>query len=222
MADLQQLIDALRRRDPLARRALLATIVNAAGTARRALGGRVLVLPDGTTLATARCESLEAACRERAACLGPEPQPSLAALRLGASGAPDGAWIELLFEPVLPGTEPPLLRLAAECARTGDRGVLGTVFRIEGTPRVAVGDRFFVHARGSVASTLAGSPLLPAFLQDARQVLDEGHSDVLCFGVPGGAAEMLLEVVRSGAMEDDLLAPAATEEGPLSPTVTGE
>lgn len=217
MADFPELIEALEQVPSAARPSLLATVVAARDPAYHAGGIRILVLPDGMSLATSSVGALQQHLVARAESLARRGAPALVSYELGP-GAGEGPGcgyhgrLDVLLEPVPPGSVPASLRFAAECRRRGMPGVAGTVFRTEGTISLAVGDRFFLREGDELTGNLTNNELVFAFLEDARAVLSERRSDVLSFGVPGGAAEIFLEYVDAAPRTTPSLSLPSGEE----------
>jgi xanthine dehydrogenase accessory factor len=182
--------------------AVLVTLVKVAGAAYSGPGARMLVLPDGTIAGTFGAGCFEQdlvghAGRVRAA-LAPatvtydltEDDDKPWGLGMGCRGK-----LDLLLEPVPPGSTPETLTFLLEAARARKAAAVATVFRTGGDPAVALGARLLLRSDGVMGGDLGSGPLRTEAKAAARRALSKRRSGFLAYALPGGEAELLVEFV---------------------------
>ncbi len=195
------------RRTELGERVAIATLVSRLGSAPGALGAKMLIRGDGTTLGTIGGGCVEADVWQAGVSAQKSGGPVLLSFHLSASEAAEGGLIcggkvEILVEPVLEG-QLPLYRSLSEVLRARGRALLGTVIPessddSDDAPGPAEPS---AQAVGEKGLWIAGGETLgelPAFIpaDDIRSVLEESaHSGVQIMrpAIRGHSAKVALE-----------------------------
>ena len=181
--------------------AVLVTLVKLAGSAYSGPGARMVVLPTGTIAGT-----FGAACFEQDLVGHAEKvRASGAATTVSYDlTADDGPWglgmgcrgkLDLLLEPVTPGTTPEVLTFLIEAARARQAAAVATVFRTGDDPMLVLGERLLLRADGVAGGDFGSGPLRTEVKAAARAALKKKKSGFLVQPVAGGEAEVLVEYV---------------------------
>ena len=177
--------------------AVLATVVQVAGSTYRRPGARMLLTPEGRLAGSVSGGCLEGELVKKARWhtrTGPAlvTYDSMDAdddvvwgFGLGCNGV-----VRVLLERVTP-TSPGPLDLLRVCLRERRAGVSATV--IGGA--APAGQRLLLLPDGTAHSTLADAGLDAAVREDARRVLAASQSRTETYALPGGATEVFLEAV---------------------------
>lgn len=182
--------------------AVLATVVRVEGSTYRRPGARMLITARGDWVGGVSGGCLEGDLA-RKAWWRTESGPAL--VTYDSTGDDEAAWrfglgcngvAHVLLErfPRSDCSDP--LAFVRRCVRRGVAGVLATVFRADPATGVAAGDRLTLSAGGQCDGDLGSRGLTDAMRRDAVDCLARDQSDVVTYSLPGGEADVLLEVVR--------------------------
>jgi xanthine/CO dehydrogenase XdhC/CoxF family maturation factor len=113
-------------------------------------------------------------------------------LGLGCNGE-----IRVLLEKLSPEEGSVQMTFLRECRERGRRGVMATVFRVEGEADVNVGDRLMMHPDGGHIGSLTGSGIFPRLAEDAAACMRERRSRIGRYEAGSGHAEALIEHISA-------------------------
>jgi xanthine dehydrogenase accessory factor len=202
-AELRAVLDACGRIQRQGTRAALATVVCVEGSAYRRPGARMVVGEDGRTTGSVSSGCLERDVCERAARVMARGQPELAVYDtrneadiVWGTGAGCKGLVQVLIEPVgSPGPWQQIEFLEA-CMARSERGVLATVFRVDGAAEAGPGSRLMVDGRGELVAADAPA-LADAVLGHARDALATGRTTVREYALgDAGRMAVLIEVIE--------------------------
>jgi len=200
--ELREVVAALERVPAGGPSAVLATLVKVQGSAYSGPGARMVVLPDASIAGTfgAGCfeqdlvghaERIRAAGRSAIVSYDlTEDDDKPWGLGMGCHGK-----LDLLLEPVPPGTVPEHLAVLRLAARARHRVAVATLFRTGDDPTLQLGDRLLLREDGTTAGALPRTPVGAAALAEAEAALAEGRPRFFRSRGPRGEAEVLIEVV---------------------------
>lgn len=211
MNELSRIIADYERAEQQGERAVLATVVNTEGSVYRRAGARMLVRFDagGTPQTTGAISGgcLEADVCERAAEVSRTGVPVV--VTYDAASDEDIVWglglgcdgtVEVLIEAADDEHAEDVLRFYKACCSSRERGVVATVFRVEGEPadrawEICVGSRLLLFPDG----TLAGCCFGRALVADVQAAQFTGVSGVKRYERAMGYVEVFIEAVEPPA-----------------------
>ena len=202
MKDVQTVLEAYRTAVLAQIPCALATVVSVDGSAYRRPGARMLVYADGR-----RFGSLSGGCLEadvaahalrtletgRPATVRYDPNAANGdvVLETGCKGT-----IVILVEPVTAGEAGRALDFVSTVVGQRQTGIMATVFHVEGTPGLQVGDRLMVTGdRTMVAGALTDSPLADVLRNVTTDTRYDAKTCVRTYLLPEGSAHVLLEIL---------------------------
>ena len=198
MKEFAAIVEALGRNPA---RAVLATLVSVEGSSYRRPGSRMLILDDGTTVGTLSGGCLEAEICENAfawTAQGPVLKSfdisgdSESAMDLVGWGSGCNGVLGVLLEPV--AAKAPLLRAIQQQLDARKSCAVATLFSASGGMGSAIGSTLVIC--GDNISGDLSAPLRNAVGQDALAALACGHSRNFTYEIPGGMAQVFVEVLK--------------------------
>ncbi|MEX1275472.1 MAG: XdhC/CoxI family protein [Bacteroidota bacterium] len=177
----------------------LATVVKVKGSTYRRPGARMLMTDDGRTVGSISGGCLEGEVLEKAKLHVINGKAQLAVydmvsdadvwgLNQGCNGI-----MHLLLEPVTHPQGAIQFRFLHHCLRGQRRGVMATVFRVEGEIKVELGARVMLSEDGTVTEDVREPFLTSALLEDCREVLRSGRSANKEYRLTHGSVEAFIE-----------------------------
>jgi xanthine dehydrogenase accessory factor len=203
--DVKELREILKSLKPLQQRgekAALATIVKTKGSTYRRPGARMLMTADGRMIGSISGGCLEGDVFEHAKKVMNSGEPIV--LNYDTSSDDDVVWglglgcngvVHVLVESLR--QMPQYLSFLADCLEPQRCGVLATVFRIEGEVDAKVGSRMTISEDGSTSGMNENQSLTSSIESDAKEAIRNGRSMIKEYELPGGKAEVFIEVVQS-------------------------
>jgi xanthine dehydrogenase accessory factor len=202
-AELRAVLDACARTRRRGSRAALATVVCVEGSSYRRPGARMVVTEDGLTTGSLSAGCLEHDVSERAARVMAGCRPELAVYDTRSEA--DIVWgtgvgcrglVQVLIEPAgSPGAWQQIDFLEA-CLARRERGVMVTVFRVDGAAELCPGSRLMVDGSGELVDGHMVPALVLAVLGDAREALVSGKTAVREYALgDSGRMAVLIEVI---------------------------
>jgi xanthine dehydrogenase accessory factor len=88
------------------------------------------------------------------------------------------------------------LSFIAACFDRRHRGVLATVFQVQGNVRLPIGARLMLHSDDSIESNIKDAELERAIAADAQIALQQKSTTHIHYRLPSGQVEVLLEVIQ--------------------------
>jgi len=202
MNGLEEIVAAALRAGREGRPAVLATVVQVAGSTYRRPGARMLVPAGGDPIGLVSGGCLESDLAERAEGVLESgaartvvydmrsPDDIVWGLGLGCNGE-----VRVLLEPLIPGAGDGHLAFLDRCARERRPGVVATVFEGSEGFDPAVGGRLTLDERGSEGGSVEPVALRAVLLRDAERVLEAGRTAVRSYDLAEGRAKALVEYV---------------------------
>ena len=220
MNELREVIAALEGTAGARAAAVLATLVRVEGSAYSGPGARMAVLPDSSIAGTFGAGCFEQDLVGHAERIRGSGAPALVAYDLTRDD--DKPWglgmgchgkLDLLLEPVPPGSVPEHLAFLRDAGRVRQRAAVATLFRTGDDAALALGDRLLARADGFATGRLVHAPLGEALLAAVRAALAEGRARFFRARGAAGEVEALIEVVEPPLAL--LVAGAGRDTGPL-------
>ncbi len=202
MKELREILNVLDRVNKRGEKAAMATIVKTKGSTYRRPGARMLMTADGEMIGSISGGCLEGDVFEHAKKVMNSGEPTV--LNYDTSSDDDVVWglglgcngvVHVLVESLR--QMPQYLSFLAECLEPQRCGVLATVFRIEGEVDAKVGSRMTISEDGSTLGMNENQSLRSAIVADAKEAIRNGRSVIKEYELPGGKAEVFIEVVQS-------------------------
>jgi xanthine/CO dehydrogenase XdhC/CoxF family maturation factor/CTP:molybdopterin cytidylyltransferase MocA len=203
-AELRAVIDACGRIRRQGSRAALATVVCVEGSAYRRPGARMVVTEDGLTTGSLSGGCLERDVCERAARVMVRGRPEVAVYDtrseadiVWGTGAGCSGLVQVLIEPAGSAAPSRQTDFLEACLARRERGVMATVFRVDGAAEVCPGSRLMVDGRGELVDGHMVPALAQAVLRDAREALVSGKTAVREYPLAESAGmSVLIEVIE--------------------------
>ena len=215
MKDLQTIVRRARELDEQALSYVLATVVQTSGSVYRGPGTRMLIEENLQSLGTISGGCLEGDVRENASEVFAEGTPRL--LHYDATSEDDILWgtglgcsgtIDVLLEKLPRATKYHYPDLLYESALGNQRGVLISVFAVEGATAAAPGQHLVLNEKGEVDDDVADRPLRETALAAARASLADLDNTRLPV-VPGLTQHYQWAQGRASLLVEPLLPPIA-------------
>lgn len=186
---------------PGRQRAALATLVQTQGSSYRKPGARFLVREDGSTVGAISGGCLEHDVAEKALQVIRDQEALLAIFDM--TGSAEDLWgygqgcngiLSLLIEPLT--SESNLqLELIKEVHQKRARGVIATIFRVQGELNVKLGTRVLLSPGGTIRETVKNPFVTAAMVQEAEQS-QRGISHTNTLRFTEGTIDVFFEVVQ--------------------------
>ena len=185
----------------------LATLVKASGSTYRRPGARMLVLTNGESAGSVSGGCLECDVIEKAQVAARKGESVLATydtsaeedIIFGAGLGCEGA-VHILIEPLRPGSAADeLIRFVGGIFQRRQSGAVATVFQIQGDVPVRIGERLMYDTEAKVAGHIGDPTINAKMLDAAKESLSANRSKTMELELPGGRAEVLLEVIHAPA-----------------------
>jgi xanthine dehydrogenase accessory factor len=179
----------------------LATIVNTKGSTYRRPGARMLMTSKGQIVGAISGGCLENDVFEHTR----QKMQSVESIVVtyDTTEAEDIIWgfgigcngiVQVLIERLDRSLNPiPFLQ---ECFNKRQRGVIATVFKVEGSVEIAIGTRLMLALDGSIITDLNEPNLLQNLIGDTKFVLDDQHSSIHKYQFPSGSIEVFIEIIQ--------------------------
>ena len=203
MNELRAVLDACAKIRREGTRAALATVVCVEGSAYRRPGARMVVTEDGQTTGSVSGGCLERDVCERAIRVMADCDPALAVYDTRSEG--DIVWgyglgcnglVQVLIEPLGSARPWQQIDFLDACLARDERGVMATVFRVDGAVEARIGSRLMVDGHGELVGGAEVPALARAVLGDARESLATGSTTVREYALGDARrAAVLIEVI---------------------------
>jgi xanthine/CO dehydrogenase XdhC/CoxF family maturation factor len=200
--ELIDIIAAFRSLKRAGKPAALATVVKTRGSTYRRPGARMLVSDVGQMVGSVSGGCLEADVLAKARRLMVAGKTETAVYDMTSSDK--GVWglnmgcngvVHLLIEP-LTAEASQHLEFIDECMKREMRGVVATVFRVDGEFKAQVGTRLMTREDGEMAENVHNPVLSAALAESAGQAMESGRSAVREYRFLEGVVEAFVEVVN--------------------------
>lgn len=202
MKELRDILEAVGQVKQRGEKAALVTIVKAKGSTYRRAGARMLMPLESAMVGSISGGCLEGDVFEHAKKVMQTGEPVL--VNYDTSSDDDAVWglglgcsgvVHVLIES-LQKVGPDYLKFLEACVNQQHSGILATVFRVEGGRSATVGSRLALNEDGNTTSSIQDAELKAAILKDAQEAFQSGRSTVKEYQLPGGGAEVFLEVIQ--------------------------
>ncbi len=203
MNELQSIIEAY---DAMAQRGLqmvLATVVNVAGSAYRRPGARMLIAADGHTVGSVSGGCLERDVLNHAQRVLQTNKPRM--VTYDAMSGDDIVWefnlgckgiVDVLIEPLPTKANIDLLAFLADCLSMRHRGIVATLFTVEGPVKATIGNRLMLSGQRPAIHDIGNDDLAEAIGSDSRRALAVGRSTIKRYELATGCAQVFIEIVQ--------------------------
>jgi xanthine dehydrogenase accessory factor len=179
----------------------LATIVNTKGSTYRRPGARMLMTSAGQIVGAISGGCLENDVFEHTR----QKMQSVESIVVtyDTTGAEDIIWgfgigcngiVQVLIERLDRSLNP--LPFIQQCFNKRQRGVIATVFNVEGSVEIAIAARLMLASDGSIITNIEEPNLLQTLLSDAKAALDLQNSSINKYQLPSGSIEVFIEVIQ--------------------------
>jgi xanthine/CO dehydrogenase XdhC/CoxF family maturation factor len=203
MNDLQAILEAFEESQKNGETTFLATVVNTKGSTYRRRGARMLMTSTGRMVGMVSGGCLEndifEYTRQRM------HSGKSIVVTYDTTAAEDVVWgfglgcngvVQVLIERLDVDSLKSPITFLQECSRNNQRGVLATVFGVEGWVNVRVGAHLMLNPDSTVTSDIEDSDLTVAVMTDAQTALPNELSMVKSYQLPSGGADVFIEVIQ--------------------------
>ncbi|MCC5668783.1 XdhC family protein [Nostoc sp. CHAB 5784] len=202
MKELQNILAAFEQTQNQGQLTALATVVKTSGSVYRRPGARMLLTEEGQMIGCVSGGCLESDVFEKAqALMFADGVPIV--VNYDTTASDDIVWgfglgcngvVEVLIEPLSNQFAKGQLDFIAQCLHGQQSGVMATVFKVTGSAKIA--SRLFLKPDGNFISDIEDESLVQQILVDVQQILNQGKSRLKSYILPGGIAEVFLEVIH--------------------------
>ncbi len=181
----------------------LATVVNVKGSTYRQPGARMLMTSTGQMVGTISGGCLEKDVFEHTRVSIPDGEAIL--VTYDTSADEDIIWgfglgcngvVEVLIECLHPDEPLNPLIFINQCFSRQQPGIMATVFRVEGTVNVKVGERLILNSVLSVNTDIDEPTLTKVLIQDAEDALKNQRSSVNQYQLLAGKVSIFIELIQ--------------------------
>ncbi|MGL5804321.1 MAG: XdhC family protein [Xenococcaceae cyanobacterium] len=201
MNELQTILKVFEENQSKKERSYLATIVKTQGSTYRRAGARMLMTSTGQMVGAISGGCLENDVFEHTR----QRMPSGKAIVVtyDTTADEDIIWgfgigcngvVQVLIECLARSLNP--LPFVRECFEKKQRGVIATVFNIEGWVEIAIGARLMLALDGSIITDIKEPNLLQTLVGDTKAALDLQRSSIHKYQFPSGSIEVFIEVIQ--------------------------
>jgi xanthine dehydrogenase accessory factor len=202
MSDLIAILNAYCASQQLHQTALLATVVHTQGSTYRRPGARMLMTADGQQLGMVSGGCLENDIWQHGQQVTQVGKPRVVTydttidediqwgFGLGCNGV-----VQVLIEQLDRGLINPLIYLD-NCWRDRLLRVLATVFAVEGTTSIKLGQRLVLHPDDTITTDITEDLLQRAIATDAKLALQQTSAFSQSYQLPTGQIQVLFEVLQ--------------------------
>ncbi|MBD2580450.1 XdhC/CoxI family protein [Oscillatoria sp. FACHB-1406] len=179
----------------------LATIVNTQGSTYRRPGARMLMTSTGQMVGAISGGCLENDVLEHTRQRMPSGRPIV--VTYDTTADEDIIWgfgigcngvVQVLIERLARSLNP--LPFIQQCFNKRQRGVIATVFKVEGSVEIAIGARLMLASDGSISSDIEDPNLWQTLVYEAKSALHAQQSNINQYQLPGGSIEVFIEVIH--------------------------
>lgn len=202
MNEMQRIIQCWARLRGLGEQAALATVVAVEGSTYRRPGARMLVSADGASAGSISGGCLERDVFRQAARVLHHGAPAVVVYDSTGEDLADGyslgcnGVVVVLVEPLAPDGSSAMLDFVADCLGRRRRGVVATVFAVQGACGARIGARLMLGDDDCLITRGIDDAALRARLEDsARTALCAGRSTRVRIPTPTGQVEAFIELV---------------------------
>lgn len=202
MNEMQRIIQAVEHLRERGQKAALATVVAVEGSTYRRPGARMLVSEDGEAEGAISGGCLERDVFRQAARVLHSGEPAVTVYdstgedldegySLGCNGV-----VVVLVEPLAPGGPAGALDFVADCLRRRRKGVVATVFAVQGAIRARIGARLTLVEDGATSTAgVDDDSTRDRLFEEASKALHAGCSSRIRICTSSGELEAFVEVV---------------------------
>ncbi|WP_017317625.1 XdhC family protein [Mastigocladopsis repens] len=204
MKELQNIITVFKQYKRSGQRTALATVVKTSGSVYRRPGARMLLTDDGQMIGAISGGCLESDVFERAQrVMFYSGKPIV--VQYDTTSSDDIVWgfglgcngvVSVLIESLSDASASSQVEFIADCFDQHQLGVIATIFHVQGETQAKVASRLFLKQDGTVVHDIEECQFAQKVLEDARRVLQNGHSCIESYLLANGVAEVLLEVIQ--------------------------
>jgi xanthine dehydrogenase accessory factor len=203
MNDLQAILKAFEESQENGETIFLATIVNTKGSTYRRPGAHMLMTNTGRMVGMVSGGCLENDIFEHTQQRMHSGEPIV--VKYDTTAAEDIVWgfglgcngvVQVLVERLDVNSFKSPIAFLRKCLCNNQRGVLATVFGVDGSVNVRVGVRLMFNPDGTVTSDIEDPDLTLAVITDAQAALRDEQSSVKTYRLPSGSVELLIEVIQ--------------------------
>lgn len=201
--ELQSIIEAYDVMAPRGMQMALATVVNVAGSAYRRPGARMLIAADGQTVGSVSGGCLERDVLNHAQRVLQSNEPKV--VTYDAMSGDDIVWefnlgcngiVDVLIEPLPTKGSVDLLAFLADCLSLRHRGIVATLFGVEGPLKARIGNRLMLSGQRPAIHDIGNDDLAEAIGSDSRRALVGDRSTIKRYELATGCAQVFFETVR--------------------------
>jgi xanthine dehydrogenase accessory factor len=201
MNELQAILEAFEESQQKNETLYLATIVSTKGSTYRRPGARMLVTSAGQVVGAISGGCLENDVVEHTRQRMQLGKPIV--VTYDTTAAEDIIWgfgigcngvVQVLIERLDTSFNP--ISFIKDCFEKRQRGVIATVFNVEGSSKIAIAARLMLASDGSMITDIKEPNLLQTLVSDAKTALNLQHSSINKYQFPSGSIEVFMEVIQ--------------------------
>ncbi|MBD2356624.1 XdhC family protein [Tolypothrix sp. FACHB-123] len=203
MKELTAILEAFAKLQDDAESCFLATVVNVKGSTYRRPGARMLMTRSHTLIGTISAGCLENDVLEHTRVSMPDGKPIV--VTYDSTADEDILWgfglgcnglVQVLIEPLDQNDLCNPLALIQECFAKQQPGAIATVFAVDGTVNVKIGDRLIIKPNNNLITNITDSALESALIDDAQIALTNQKSTINKYQLSSGIVEVFIEIIQ--------------------------
>lgn len=208
MKELQNIIAAFAKVNGEGKAAALATVVKVSGSTYRRAGARMLITQDGQMIGSVSGGCLERDVLKQSRQILQTSGPRV--VTYDSTSSDDIVWgfglgcngaVDVLIESLSQESAQKQLNFMSECLRLREKGVVATVFAVEGNTSVKVGSRLMMRGEQKpVMCDIVDIDLDDSFInavrRDSQEALVSCRSKLVRYDLHTGSAEVFIELIQ--------------------------
>lgn len=203
MKEIKEIIKASERIKQSGETAVLATIVSVVGSHYRKPGAKMLITRERKIAGSISGGCFEVDLFERAQKVMETNLPVLLnydttsddEIILG-TGTGCGGHVKILLEPFPNNLKLNPVDFLKNCLEHKQKGIIATLFSIEGSPDLNVGDRCTVGEDYSISADFKETSLIDGIKSDAKKIFSDSKSSNKTYNLAQGNVEVFLEYIK--------------------------
>lgn len=201
MNEIQAILKVFKESQQKNETAYLATIVKTKGSTYRRSGAKMLMTSTGQMVGAISGGCLENDVFEHTRQRMQSGRPIV--VTYDTTADEDIIWgfgigcngvVQVLIERLDRSLNP--LPFIQQCFNQRQRGVIATVFKVEGSSEIAIGARLMLASDGSIITDIEESNLWQNLIRDAKYALQTQQSSINKYQLPCGSIEVFIEVIQ--------------------------
>jgi xanthine/CO dehydrogenase XdhC/CoxF family maturation factor len=203
MKEITAILEAFATIQHHAELSFLATVINVQGSTYRRPGARMLMTQTGSIIGMISGGCLENDVFEHTRVSMPDGRPIV--ITYDSTADEDIVWgfglgcnglVQVLIERLDRDDLLNPLVFIQKCFDQQQQGAIATVFAVEGTLNIKVGERLILKPHNNIATNITESSLKSALIKDAQVALENQKSSINKYQLSLGSVDVFIEVIQ--------------------------